>query len=130
MIVAALKLFCLFLLFSVIGAVKSKVKHETKKSQAATVTGKKNGLPITLTVPSVASIPVIPPPDCIKNISELVYVNGELSTSSTIFNCLNNIGDAYSIPTYYNGTFHSALKVYTNIQLNNLHDVSKFLSCT
>ena len=63
------------------------------------------------------------PPDCINNETQIVYVNGEISTTQTFYNCLGNIADPYNIPTFYNGTFNGVMMVQNSIQLNNLHDV-------
>lgn len=69
------------------------------------------------------------PPDCINNASQVAYVNGEISATQTFYNCVNNIADPYNIPTFYNGTFNGIMMIYTNIQVNNLHEVCIFQFC-
>lgn len=64
------------------------------------------------------------PPPCINDESEIVHVNGVLSPALTFMNCLNNIADPYSIPTYYNGSVQGTMIVYNSVQLNNLQGVS------
>lgn len=66
------------------------------------------------------------PPECINNASQIAYVNGEISATQTFYNCVNNIADPYNIPTFYNGTFNGVMMVYTNIQVNNLHEVCSY----
>ena len=73
--------------------------------------------------PSLSPNTANKPPDCINNETQIVYVNGEISTTQTFYNCLGNIADPYNIPTFYNGTFNGVMMVQNSIQLNNLHDV-------
>ncbi len=64
-----------------------------------------------------------PPPPCITNESDIVYVNGLISATQTFYNCLQSIADPMNIPTFYNGKFNGIMNIYSNIQLNNLHQV-------
>ncbi len=67
------------------------------------------------------------PQPCIEDESEIVYVKGIISPSLTFINCLKNVADIYSIPTFYNGSVKGVMLVYNSIQLNNLHSVSDFI---
>jgi hypothetical protein len=64
------------------------------------------------------------PPPCINTEDDIAYVNGMISPTLTFYNCLANLGDPWSIPTFYNGTFNGLMLVYNSIQLNNLHQVT------
>ncbi len=64
------------------------------------------------------------PDPCIRDESEIAYVNGIISPTQTFINCLNNIADPYSVPTFYNGSVNGVMIVYNSLQLNNLHSVS------
>lgn len=62
-------------------------------------------------------------PLCIRNESDLVYVNDAISASQIMTNCITNIPDPYNIPTFYNGSFIEGMTIFSNIQINNLHEV-------
>ncbi|RYY88180.1 hypothetical protein EON63_02860 [archaeon] len=49
--------------------------------------------------------PVALPPPCIKNESELIYVNGLFSSDQTFYTCMANVGDPASAPNFYNGMY-------------------------
>lgn len=68
------------------------------------------------------------PPDCLSEDDELESVNGIFSATNTFLKCYGNIADPLTIPTFYNGTFNGVMMVSTNIQLNNLHEVSALLT--
>lgn len=74
--------------------------------------------------PTSAPTPA-PPPPCITNESDIAYVNGLISATQTFYNCLQNIADPMNIPTFYNGKFNGIMNIYSNIQLNNLHQVTQ-----
>ncbi len=63
------------------------------------------------------------PPPCISNISQLVYINGEISATQSIYKCISNVPDPMMIPTFYNGTYNGVMFVNVSIQLNNLEDI-------
>jgi hypothetical protein len=70
-----------------------------------------------------------PPPHCINDISELVFVNGSFSADQSFLNCLNNIPDAASLASFYNGSYHGCLLMETTVTLLNLVKVDSFLCC-
>jgi hypothetical protein len=74
----------------------------------------------------------ITPPNCLSEDDSLEEVNGIFSATNTFLKCYQNIADPLTIPTFYNGTFNGVMYVYTNIQLNNLHQVrcnKKWIIC-
>lgn len=74
-------------------------------------------------IPTFAPSLVPPPPNCITNESDVVYVHHMISATQTLGKCIANIPDPYNIPTFYNGAFNDIMKLYTNIQVNNLQEV-------
>lgn len=52
----------------------------------------------------IAAKASVSPPPCIRNASELVYVNGALNVEDTFFTCRDNIPDPRNIPTLYNNS--------------------------
>lgn len=84
-----------------------------------------NPTPTPTTAPTTAtsSSSTYQYPPCIHNESELIFINEMISATQTIDNCIANIPDPYSIPTFYNGSYQGSMKVFSNIQINNLHDV-------
>jgi hypothetical protein len=64
------------------------------------------------------------PPPCIRDESEIIYVNGVMSPAETFLKCLSNVADPYSLPTFYNGSVQAVMTVFNSIQLNNLQSVS------
>jgi hypothetical protein len=78
---------------------------------------------------------VQPPPDCLTDESQIVYVNGIISATETFKYCLSQIAEPMSLPSIYNGSVHGLVSIYNSIQLNNLHEVtlspfvSHFLFC-
>jgi hypothetical protein len=67
-----------------------------------------------------------PPPHCINEVSELVFINGSFSADQSFLNCLNNIPDAASLASFYNGSYHGCLLMETTVTLLNLVKVSCF----
>ena len=63
------------------------------------------------------------PPPCISNETQLAYINGMISSSQTLYNCIENIADPLGIPTIYNGTQNDVMYVNTSLELNNLEEV-------
>ena len=61
------------------------------------------------------------PAPCIKDESDIVYVDGLISFSQTMKNCLDHVADPLLIPTFYNNTFNGIILVNSSLQLNNLH---------
>lgn len=61
------------------------------------------------------------PPPCVAN-ADLVYDNqtGAFSADQTFYNCMANIPDVASMPTFYNGKYHGCLMVLTQMTLLNL----------
>ncbi len=78
--------------------------------------------------PTYMTTETLYPTPCIQDASELIYVNGELSFIENFKLCVANIADPMNIPTIRNGSQTGVQYVYTNIQLNNLHSVSKLPS--
>ena len=66
---------------------------------------------------------VPPPPDCIRNESDIVYVNGQISATQTFLKCLSNIAEPVNLPTLYNGAPNGIVTIWNSIQLNNLQGV-------
>jgi len=67
------------------------------------------------------------PPPCISNTSQLIYGDdGQFSADATFFNCLNNIPDAGSIATYFNGEYNGCFFLATSLTLLNLVRVKYF----
>ncbi len=54
------------------------------------------------------------PPPCITNASQLAFIDGVFSADATFYTCLENIPDAGSIASFYNGQYN-ACWVYTFI---------------
>jgi hypothetical protein len=71
------------------------------------------------------SQPVPLPPMCITNMSQYVYAQGSFSIDQTFYNCLANVLDSASLPTFYNGRYNGCLLITTSITLLNLVRVSK-----
>jgi hypothetical protein len=78
----------------------------------------------TIPAPTLPPNTVLTPPPCISNETEIAYFNGMISPTQTFYTCLSNVGDPYSIPTFYNGSINGYMEVQNSIQLNNLHVVS------
>lgn len=98
--------------------------HFDEEQRAWEEKEKINRSQISDTMPSTISNVDLSPPDCIRDESDLGYVNGILSFEATFYNCLKNIADASSLPTLINGSAQAVMYVGTNIILNNLHKVS------
>lgn len=60
------------------------------------------------------------PPPCIHNESDLVYIGGYFSVEQTFYNCLANVLGSTFIPTFWNGSYHGQLPVYSSIIMNSL----------
>lgn len=74
--------------------------------------------------PTMSTISTTPlPPPCINNISDLVYVNGQLSATGTFYNCLARVSDPMMIPTFYNNDFNGLLVVNNSITFNNIESL-------
>jgi hypothetical protein len=69
---------------------------------------------------------VQPPPDCLTDESQIVYVNGIISATETFKYCLSQIAEPMSLPSIYNGSVHGLVSIYNSIQLNNLHEVTLY----
>jgi hypothetical protein len=82
----------------------------------------------TIPAPTLPPNTVLTPPPCISNESEIAHINGMISPTQTFYTCLSNIGDPYSIPTFYNGSINGYMEIQNSIQLNNLHVVSSFFN--
>lgn len=65
------------------------------------------------------------PPPCISNDSDVAYVNGMISATQTLYNCLANVADPGMIPSFYNGSYQETLVVNTSITLNNLERIDE-----
>lgn len=73
-----------------------------------------------------ADTSILPPP-CIANASELVKdSSGQLSSIQTFYQCLANVYDAAEPATFYNGSYHGCLNIYTIMTLLNLVKVNSF----
>lgn len=61
------------------------------------------------------------PPPCVSE-DDLVFnnVTGSFSADQTFYNCMANIPDVASLPTFYNGKYHGCLSITTQLTLLNL----------
>jgi hypothetical protein len=62
----------------------------------------------------------VEPPPCLHNESEMVMIDGYFSAEQTFFNCLANVLGNSMISTFFNGTYHGQLQVFTGVVMHNL----------
>lgn len=60
------------------------------------------------------------PPPCIHNKSDAVFLDGYFSVEQTFYNCLENVLGSSFIPTFWNGSYHGQLPIYTSMIMNSL----------
>lgn len=60
------------------------------------------------------------PPPCIHNESDLVFIGGYFSVEQTFYNCLANVLGSTFIPTFWNGSYHGQLPIYSKMIMNSL----------
>lgn len=62
-------------------------------------------------------------PPCIHNESDVVFFDGYFSVEQTFYNCLANVLGSSFLPTFWNGSYHGQLPIYTSMIMNALVDV-------
>ncbi len=64
-------------------------------------------------------------PPCISDPSQVVYINGVISATSTFFACMNNMADPGMLPTFFNGSYTGITQINTTLVMNNLEYIDE-----